>query len=49
MKKYTVILFCLLMTLTFSAQDQKFSPEKFQADMEAFFTKEAHFVQQEAS
>ena len=49
MKKYTVILFCLLMTLTVSAQDKKFSPEKFQADLEAFITKEAHFDQQEAA
>ena len=37
MKKYTVILCCLLMTLLVSAQDQKkFSPEKFQADLEDF-------------
>ena len=33
-----------------SAQDQKkFSPEKFQADLEEFITKEAHFDQQEAA
>ena len=50
MKKCTVMLFCLLMTLMVSAQDQKkFSPEKFQADLEAFITREAHFDQQEAS
>jgi len=50
MKKYTVILYCLLMTLMVSAQDQKkFSPEKFQADLEAFISKEAHFDQQEAA
>ena len=50
MKKYTVILYCLLMTLMVSAQDQqKFSPEKFQADLEEFITKEAHFDQQEAA
>ena len=48
MKKYTVILCCLLMTLLVSAQDQKkFSPEKFQADLEDFIAKEAHFDQQD--
>ncbi len=50
MKRYTVILFSMLMTLMVSAQDQKkFSPEKFQADLEEFITKEAHFDQQEAA
>jgi hypothetical protein len=40
----------MLMTLMVSAQDQKkFSPEKFQADLEEFITKEAHFDQQEAA
>lgn len=48
MKKYTVILYCLLMTLMVSAQDQKkFSPEKFQADLEDFIAKEARFDQQD--
>ena len=50
MKRYTVILFSILLTLMVSAQDQKkFSPEKFQADLEEFITKEAHFDQQEAA
>ncbi len=50
MKRYTVILFSMLLTLMVSAQDQKkFSPEKFQADLEEFITKEAHFDQQEAA
>jgi hypothetical protein len=50
MKKYTVILYCLLMTLMASAQDQrKFSPEKFQAELEAFIAKEAHFDQQDCA
>lgn len=50
MKRCTVILFSLLMTLIVSAQDhKKFSPEKFQADLEEFITKEAHFDQQEAA
>jgi hypothetical protein len=40
----------MLLTLMVSAQDQKkFSPEKFQADLEEFITKEAHFDQQEAA
>ena len=50
MTRYTVILFSMLLTLMVSAQDQKkFSPEKFQADLEEFITKEAHFDQQEAA
>lgn len=50
MKRCTVILFSLLMTLIVSAQDhKKFSPEKFQADLEDFITREAHFDQQEAA
>lgn len=50
MKRYIVILFSMLLTLMVSAQDQKkFSPEKFQADLEEFITKEAHFDQQEAA
>lgn len=49
MKKYTVILFCLLMTLTVSAQDKKFSPEKFQADLEQFITQEAGLTADEAA
>jgi hypothetical protein len=40
----------MLLTLMVSAQDQKkFSPEKFQADLEEFITNEAHFDQQEAA
>ncbi len=50
MKKYAVLLFCLLMALMVSAQDQrKFSPEKFQADLEAYIAKEAHFDQQDCA
>jgi hypothetical protein len=51
MKKRSIIvlLFGLLLTLNVSAQDnQKFSPEKFEADMQAFITREAHFTQQES-
>ena len=50
MKKYTMILCGLLMALMVSAQDQKkFSPEKFQADLEAYIAKEAHFTAQESA
>lgn len=38
------------MALTVSAQEQKkFSPEKFEADLEAFITKDAGLTQQEAA
>lgn len=38
------------MALTVSAQEQKkFSPEKFEADLESFITKEAGLTQQEAA
>ena len=48
------ILFCLLtfalaVTTARAHDPQKFSPEKFQADLEEFITKEAHFDQQEAA
>ena len=44
MKRLTTILFCLMMVISVSAQEQKkFSPEKFQADLEAYITREAHF------
>lgn len=50
MKRLTTILFCLMMVISVSAQEQKkFSPEKFQADLEAYITREAHFDQQEAA
>ena len=50
MKRLTTILFCLVMAISVSAQEQrKFSPEKFQADLEAYITREAHFDQQEAA
>ena len=48
-----VIISCLTMLLTVcaSAEDpqQKFSPEKFQADLEQFITKEACLTPQEAT
>ena len=50
MKRLTTILFCLVMAISVSAQEhRKFSPEKFQADLEAYITREAHFDQQEAA
>ena len=52
MKQSAIILILqLLMALSVSAQGQqpKFSPEKFDADMEAFVTKEAGLTQQEAA
>ena len=50
MRRYVVVLLSLLMALIVSAQEQKkFSPEKFEADLEEFITKEAGFTQQEAA
>ena len=50
MKRLTTILFCLVMAISVRAQEhRKFSPEKFQADLEAYITREAHFDQQEAA
>lgn len=50
MKRLFIILLVSLLTLSVSAQDQfqKFSPEKFDADLRAFITKEAGLTQQEA-
>lgn len=51
MKRIVITCLAVLMLLAVSAQEpkKKFSPEKFQADLEAFITKEAHFDQQEAA
>ena len=50
MKRLTIILLCLVMAVSVDAQGPgKFSPEKFQADLEAYITREAHFDQQEAA
>ena len=50
MKRNVMILIAFVLMLTVSAQEpQKFSPEKFEADLEAFITKEAGFTQQEAA
>ena len=51
MKKIFVFFACLLVSISISAQDnkQKFSPEKFRAEMEQFITKEACLTPKEAS
>jgi hypothetical protein len=54
MKRLTIILMTLLLTMAASAQEQrpgtqKFSPEKFQADLEQFITKEACLTPKEAA
>ena len=51
MKKFlTVVCLCLLLTTHVKAQDKgKFSPEKFQAELEQFITKEACLTPQEAA
>lgn len=50
MKRKMLILMAWLLTLTVSAQEQpKFSPEKFEADMEAYIVREAELTPQEAS
>ena len=50
MKQTAIILILqLIMAVSVSAQNQpKFSPEKFDADMEKFVTEQAKFTQQEA-
>jgi hypothetical protein len=47
-RKISALMIALAMTLGTYAQEQKFSPEKFDADMTAFVTREAGFTQQEA-
>ena len=50
MKKLIVIVAAFALSLNIQAQEhRKFSPEKFQADMEAFITKEADLTPQEAA
>ena len=49
MKKGIIIIISLMMAISLSAQEQKkFSPEKFQADMEQYITKEAELTPEEA-
>lgn len=52
MKKIFAILMMVLVTASMNAQDnkkQKFSPEKFRADMEQFITQDANLTQKEAA
>ena len=53
MRRLTTILFALVIAVGVSAQSpqqqQKFSPEKFQADLEQFITKQACLTPQEAA
>lgn len=49
MKKYFLTLMMLAVVMTTGAQNKKkFSPQKFQADMEQFITEKAGLTQQEA-
>ena len=50
MKKYAVLMISLLAVVMAQAQEQKkFSPEKFDADMEEYITQKAGLDQQEAA
>jgi len=50
MRRTTILLWLMMLAMTVSAQDKgKFSPEQFEADMEAFIVREAALSQQEAA
>jgi hypothetical protein len=49
MRKFVLLSFFLMLTMVCSAQERKFSPEKFEADLAAFITKEAKFTEDEAA
>lgn len=49
MRKFVLLSFFLMLTMVCSAQERKFSPEKFEADLAAFITKEAKFTEEEAA
>ena len=49
MKKILMIFVCLLMLLTVSAQEKKFSPERYNAELDKFITQEAALTPQEAA
>ena len=50
MKKGIIIIISLMMAISLSAQEQKkFSPEKFDADMEEYIIRKANLDQQEAA
>ena len=49
MKKLFAFILCSMFLLNIQAQQQKFSPEKFESDLVSYITKEANLSQQEAS
>ncbi len=48
MKKYILTLITMAFVITAGAQGKKFSPERFEADMENFITEKAGLTPQEA-
>lgn len=48
-KLLTIVLFLSLLLSPANAQERKFSPEKFQAELEQYITKEACLTPQEAA
>ena len=46
MKKFVMMSLLLMLTITMAAQE-KFSPEKFEADLKAYISKEAGLTSQE--
>ena len=48
MKRLVLMIICVWMALTVSAQERKFSPEKFQADMEAYISREANLTEEQS-
>ena len=49
MKKSILFFACLLVAVMTMAQDKKFSPEKFEADLECFIKKEAKLTDSESA
>ena len=49
MRKCFLTMLLLSMVVVVGAQDKKFSPEKFEAEMESYITREAGLTQQEAA
>ncbi|MBR3078775.1 MAG: hypothetical protein IKH01_03050 [Prevotella sp.] len=49
MEKFAVMILCLLLTQAVNAQEKKFSPEQFDAQMEEYITMKANLDQQEAA
>ena len=49
MRRFIFLSVSLMLFMVCMAQERKFSPEKFEADLAAFITKEAKFTNEEAS